>query len=561
MIVCMIGIIAAVGWTFGTLHNIPFIGPLLLAILIPVLLVVALVGTLVLAGISSFIIMPATIAVEGSDSFDALSRGYSYLLARPGAFVGWSAVSLVVGGLPIVAVLGLFDAMPGFMAPMARLLVTAGAVALGLSLFWTFETLVYLRLRRLVDDTPESEIWDGIIEEKRMAARPSIKVKVEAADQPEVKPPASAPNETTVAELEEPQPACSNIAFVDVLAGSSALQPRRLLTLALGVGWTALLMLGASWLAWQLVGAPGPVTPEALWLAFTRLGTQQPLVQIGLAVGVLVLGFLGLSRPLRAVARMAAVHLAFRRQVSLATAWQAAGRTRGRGIGSLLVMTAGIGAGLVGVYLLALAWRGTSAWLEPALYLAVAVAFITTGAFGVGAAVVESSGAPGEEERRSPAGIFLGDAGEILTSAVAAVILSLIRFVLVVGFVWLAWFFMCTALGWPGGDSTHWIRWGLEPGLPPAKGTPHMIARGIAGFWFALWFGLAAMYPLSHALTWGTAAYLLARQRTEELPAGRLTLTEAERQDLKRPQKKTPAAKLEEIAQRLDAQSKMNPAS
>jgi hypothetical protein len=183
-------------------------------------------------------------------------------------------------------------------------------------------------------------------------------------------------------------------------------------------------------------------------------------------------------------------------------------------------MTAGIEAGLVGVYLLALAWRGTIAWLEPALYLVTAVAFITAGAFGVGAADVESPGAPGEEERRSPASIFLGDAGEILASAVAAVILGLIRFALLAGLAWLAWLFMCTTLGWPGGDSTHWIRWGLEPGWPPAQGTPHMIARGIAGLWFALWFGLAAMYPLSHASNWGTAAYLLARHRTEEIPPG-----------------------------------------
>jgi hypothetical protein len=135
-------------------------------------------------------------------------------------------VSLVVGGLPVVAVLGLFDAMPGFMAPIGRLLVTAGAAALGLSLFWTLETLVYLRLRRLVDDTPEIEIWDGIIEEKRMAARPSNKVKGEAAAQAEAKPAASAPDETTAAALEEPQPVCSDIAFADVLSGSAAIQPR-----------------------------------------------------------------------------------------------------------------------------------------------------------------------------------------------------------------------------------------------------------------------------------------------------------------------------------------------
>src|SRR5262245_7551276 len=68
MIVCMIGIIAGVGWTFGILHNIPFIGPLLIAILIPMLLVVGLVATMVLVGVPSFAIMPATIAVEGSDS-------------------------------------------------------------------------------------------------------------------------------------------------------------------------------------------------------------------------------------------------------------------------------------------------------------------------------------------------------------------------------------------------------------------------------------------------------------------------------------------------------------
>jgi hypothetical protein len=96
MIVCMIGIIAGVGWTFGILHNIPLIGPLLIAILIPMLLVFGLMAALVLVGVPSFAIMPATIAVEGSDSFDALARGYSYLLSRPSAFVG--LVSGVAGG-------------------------------------------------------------------------------------------------------------------------------------------------------------------------------------------------------------------------------------------------------------------------------------------------------------------------------------------------------------------------------------------------------------------------------------------------------------------------------
>jgi hypothetical protein len=559
MIVCMIGIIAGVGCTFGILQHIPLVGPLLIAILIPMLLVVGLVIAIILVGIPSFVIMPATIAVEGSDSFDALSRGYSYLLTRPAAFVGWSAVSLVVGGLPGVAVLALFDAAPGLMAPVGRQLIMAGAAALGFSLFWTLEALVYLRLRRLIDDTPENEIWDGIIEEKRLAARPSNQVKDEAAAQTDAKPPVSAPDQPPSTAREEPQPACSDLAFADVLSGGAAMRPRWLLILTLGVGWVALVMLAASWLAWQLAGVPGPITPEARWQAFAALGTQRPLVLVGLAVGVLVLGFLGLARPLRAVTRMAAVHIVFRRQFSLETTWRAVGRTRGRGIVSLLLMTAGIEAGLVGVYLLVLVWRGTMAWSEPALYLIPAVVFITAGAFGVGAAVVED-GRP-DEERRSPAGIFIGDAGEILASAVAAVFLGLIRFVLVAGFAWLAWFFMCTTLGWLGGDSTHWIRWGLEPGWPPAQGAPHVIARGIAGFWFALGFALVAMYPLSLASNWGTAAYLLARQRTEEIPAGRLTLTEEEHQDFKRGPKKTPAAKLKEIAQRLDVQSKMNPSS
>lgn len=63
---------------------VPFFGPIAAGVFFFIPLIAGFVMTLVLLGLlGGFNLMYPTIAVEGSDSFDAISRSFSYLFARP----------------------------------------------------------------------------------------------------------------------------------------------------------------------------------------------------------------------------------------------------------------------------------------------------------------------------------------------------------------------------------------------------------------------------------------------------------------------------------------------
>jgi len=98
----LIGLVVAVA---GLLTNVNFLGPIIvgaafiLALLAGLLMTIVLLGTL--GGIN---LMYPTIAVEGSDSFDAISRSFSYVYARPWRMFFYSAVALVYGAITYLIV-------------------------------------------------------------------------------------------------------------------------------------------------------------------------------------------------------------------------------------------------------------------------------------------------------------------------------------------------------------------------------------------------------------------------------------------------------------------------
>jgi hypothetical protein len=97
VIVGVVGVVVAAG---GFLGNIPVIGPIVVGGLFFLALAAGFVMTLVLLGtIGGANLMYPTIAVEGSDSFDAISRSFSYLYARPWRLGFYTLVSLIYGGL------------------------------------------------------------------------------------------------------------------------------------------------------------------------------------------------------------------------------------------------------------------------------------------------------------------------------------------------------------------------------------------------------------------------------------------------------------------------------
>jgi len=97
VIVIAIGLIVAIAALIG---NIPFLGPLAVGALFVIALLAGFVMTLVLLGTAGgFNLMYPTIAVEGSDSFDAISRSFSYVYARPWRMLFYSVVALAYGAI------------------------------------------------------------------------------------------------------------------------------------------------------------------------------------------------------------------------------------------------------------------------------------------------------------------------------------------------------------------------------------------------------------------------------------------------------------------------------
>jgi hypothetical protein len=97
IIVLVIGLLLAVG---GLLYYIPWIGPILAGALFFLALIAGVVITLVLLGTAGGLsLMFPTIAVEGSDSFDAISRSFSYVFARPWRMLFYTLVAIIYGAL------------------------------------------------------------------------------------------------------------------------------------------------------------------------------------------------------------------------------------------------------------------------------------------------------------------------------------------------------------------------------------------------------------------------------------------------------------------------------
>ena len=101
-IVIFVGIFIFFG---GLVGAIPYVGE----IVAPILMGLALFGGFVIALVSvglmaGYNLMYPTIAVEGSDSFDAISRAFSYVFARPWRMGVYSFLAAVYGGICYVFV-------------------------------------------------------------------------------------------------------------------------------------------------------------------------------------------------------------------------------------------------------------------------------------------------------------------------------------------------------------------------------------------------------------------------------------------------------------------------
>lgn len=175
----------------GLLYAVPVLGTFV-ALLFPVVLLFALFAIMLLLGLLvGWPLLFASVAVDGADGFEAVSRTYSYVYQRPLHYLLYWIVSGVLGILGFIiisifvdAVLALSVKVGGF--PLSEGYSSFGAFLLreggesrsmsdaivlawcGLAQlmkpafvfgwFWTSSVTIYLLLRRSVDATPLLEV-------------------------------------------------------------------------------------------------------------------------------------------------------------------------------------------------------------------------------------------------------------------------------------------------------------------------------------------------------------------------------------------------------------------
>ena len=166
---------------FGVIYRIPAVGGVVASILGFVPIALGLLMALVLVGLAlGWPLMHATIAAEGEDAPDALSRSYSYVNQRLARYAAHVAASLAIGSLGLLAVM----AFARVVVSLADWGVALGApdlensgesarfgrsfwdrfvglvvLAWAYSYFWSSASIIYLILRRDVDGTAWHDVY------------------------------------------------------------------------------------------------------------------------------------------------------------------------------------------------------------------------------------------------------------------------------------------------------------------------------------------------------------------------------------------------------------------
>ena len=84
---------------YGLIHLIPVVGDIADSVAWPFLMLLGFGQAILLIGMVGYPLMYATISAEGSDTFDALSRSYNYVLQSPWNYIWYSIVAIVYGAV------------------------------------------------------------------------------------------------------------------------------------------------------------------------------------------------------------------------------------------------------------------------------------------------------------------------------------------------------------------------------------------------------------------------------------------------------------------------------
>lgn len=111
-----VGVVVVGLLLFGVVQMIPILGDIVVdGLLWPFTLLGGLAMAVVLVGLVGWPMMSATISAEGSDSFDAISRSYSYVYQSPWHYLWYSMVALAYGAV-VVFFVGFMGSMVVYLA-------------------------------------------------------------------------------------------------------------------------------------------------------------------------------------------------------------------------------------------------------------------------------------------------------------------------------------------------------------------------------------------------------------------------------------------------------------
>jgi hypothetical protein len=179
-------------------------------------LLAGLLMALLLAGLGlGWPLMVLTVAAQGEDVFDALSRSYSYVFQRPWRYLGLVTLAWAIGALGLIAawvlanlvvqmalwgltaggpdtrVIRLFEPSAGGDAGMAGTLHAFWLAVVDLlasgwiyAYFWSASAIVYLLIRRDVDGTEIEDVYQPAPGRDRIAPGPTASTPVEPPERP-----------------------------------------------------------------------------------------------------------------------------------------------------------------------------------------------------------------------------------------------------------------------------------------------------------------------------------------------------------------------------------------
>lgn len=102
-LICVIGfgffyLCNAVGGLVGRALDYLYVGSPLIALLLPLALLAGFIMILIVIGtVAGLLLFKPAVAAEGTDSFDAVSRGFSYIFARPWQYLWYQVVNCAYG--------------------------------------------------------------------------------------------------------------------------------------------------------------------------------------------------------------------------------------------------------------------------------------------------------------------------------------------------------------------------------------------------------------------------------------------------------------------------------